>query len=334
MFKPSDASIHFIADEEASAFFDTHQPSSVDWESYRFVNSTWAWVVQTALHLRYCGFRVSMSGSFRPDAINVGTASTLRKMSRTPDFFRLSLDADQLRVRWANLHVVQNKNQCGRRAFWIPHWTQPGLIERAGEWSQALRVAFFGLEKNLTHDVDWWRRICGRYEMEFVIKPKSEWHDYSDVDVAIGIRRFGSQRFDDKPPTKLFNAWMGRVVFVGGSDSAYEQVGHPGVNYFRVCSEQELDNTLRLLSSRPDVCREIVAAGTARLNECGARESTQQRWVDLFLDQVFTTYFEWRESATWKRKIETAQGVFLDEALVTRNNLWKSLKSRAKRLGG
>lgn len=276
---------HFIANPEIVDFFrDTagHEAGAcIDSEHQRFTNSAWAWIAQTAVLLRDAGLPVSMGPELRPDAVNLGLAADLRRLPRTADCFRVSIDADQLRARWSNAFIVQNKAQAGRRAYWVPHWPQPGLLKRDPDRRGFKNVVFFGLARNLEHEEAWWREVCGQFGMQFSVRQPAQWHDYRDVDIAVGIRQFGRKKFSNKPPTKLFNAWLAGCVFIGGADSAYRQVGVAGRDHLLASDETGLRQHLERLAGDPELACKLIAEGKERVAQVGCRTTTTIRWVEL-----------------------------------------------------
>ncbi|WP_081618398.1 hypothetical protein [Thioalkalivibrio sp. ALE31] len=326
---------HFIAGEEISEFFYAASGNDagrlIDAEYERFTNSGWAWIAQTALLMRDAGLEVTIGGTLRPDSINVGLAADLRSLPRSADCFRVSVDADQLRARWSNRFVVQNQRQAGRRAFWVPHWPQPGLLRRDPERKHFSNVVFFGLARNLEGDQRWWREVCRRHGMKFSIRAPSEWNDYRDVDVAVGIRSFGNKAYDNKPPTKLINAWLAGCVFIGGADSAYQQIGVAGQDHFVASDVGELESLLAVLSHQPRVGKDAIAEGRRRLTRVGSRENTRDRWVKLLSGEIRESFERWSAGPKVARKIPVAVGTAVDGGVLLRNRLWrwsKGLKSR------
>ena len=121
--------IHFVSAPETSLFFENYDSSAIDRLPKRFKNSNWAWIAQTALILRDAGLNVSVGVELKRDTINLALADRIRAMPRAPDAFVVSIDADQLRPKWLNLFICQNKLQVtGPRSIWIPHWPSRGGI--------------------------------------------------------------------------------------------------------------------------------------------------------------------------------------------------------------
>ena len=325
--------LNFIAPPAAKDFCQAHDVASMDQQPSLFVNSTWAWVVQTVLVLREAGLDVTVAASACPDSINFSLANQLRELERSTNFFMVSMDADQLRARWANVALVQNMTQAGRRAFWIPHWPQPGLIPRDPARTSFERVGFFGLERNLYRGKDWWDQLCARCGMEFNLQPRECWHDYHDVDIALGIRDLQGRRHDEKPPTKLFNAWLAGCAFIAGNDSAYSQVGLRGRDFLYAKSEREVMACLESLSGSPSKGQELVSQGRSRLQAIGSRENTRDRWIQLLERELVPLYQRWRAQKPWRRDFALTSGLAADSLIRTRNSIWRHVKKRLRTRG-
>ncbi len=324
--------IQFIADPEIERFFDdvfrrrTEVELEIDRHYHRFVNSRWAWVAQTALLLREAGYMVSMGEGLREDCVNIGLAADIRRLPRSSQYFRVSIDADQLRARWANFFLVQNQSQEGYRSIWVPHWPQPGLLSRDPRRDGFRNVVFFGLPRNLARGADWWTRVCRRHGMNFDVRPPERWNDYRDVDVAIGVRQFGFKRFSNKPPTKLFNAWLARSVFIAGADSAYPQVGEPGREFLVGADEKSIDQYLDRLSKESGFGEDIIRNGSERVKVVGSRAAAVERWSSVLDNQVERAFREWSAMGRISRGCQVYFGLLVDRSVRGRNSVWRAVK--------
>ncbi|NNJ84382.1 MAG: hypothetical protein HKP13_05520, partial [Gammaproteobacteria bacterium] len=221
-----------------------------------------AWIVQTFLALRDSDQPVEIANRFDSRCINFAHVSQLRQLERPRGCFVVGIRADYPPVRWCQYHVVQNQMQVGPRTAWLPHWPQPGLIPRdPGRGARIERVGYFG--RTVNHYTRFFRRasgyfrvrntvrdICFRLGIDLVERGPDRWNDYSDVDVVLGIRDFGDKPYNNKPPTKIVNAWLADALFIGGSDSAFLQVGKPGVDFLRATRPEMLERHLCHLITR------------------------------------------------------------------------------------
>lgn len=237
------AEIVFVVPGASSDELKRIQALDIDRDWRFFEDGVAAWIVQTYLYLRKNSNFVSIDSEFSRDGINVSHVKHLSGLQRPSGAFVVGVRADYPPVRWCQWHIVQNQSQVAGRALWMPHWPQPGLIPRSGTRGDRVeRVAYFG--RHVNHYSRLWRRpsgwykvrdiaerTCSAFGLTLVERGPDSWNDYSDVDVALGLRAFGRARFNTKPPTKLVNAWLAGVPFIGGRDSAFSQIGEPNEEY-------------------------------------------------------------------------------------------------------
>jgi hypothetical protein len=130
--------------------------------------------------------------------------------------------------------------------------------------------------------------------LEFRHLDSDNWNDYSGVDVLLAVRSFDKALHENKPPSKLLNAWHARIPLVAGYDSAFQQVGQPGHDYLRVRTLDEAIDAICLLRDDPDRYRSIVAAGVARASEY-TRDRISDAWENLLLGPIAYLYQRWNE---------------------------------------
>ena len=320
--------VHFVSDAATASFFDKYDTSAIDRFPDRFKDSNWAWIAQTALILRDVGVQVSVGCEFKNDRINVALADRIRSMRRAPDVFVVSIDADQLRPKWVNFFIAQNKLQvAGPRAIWMPHWPQPGLIPRSLDRSGFSQVGYFGTLYNLYRDADWWRKICAETGMKFIIRNPNDWNDYSDIDVVVAVRSFPSnKKYENKPPSKLFNAWLASSVFIGGGDSAYRQVGAPGQDYLLAKNEGDLKRHLVRLREDPKYGDALTERGGERVEDVGSRESTSRRWQKVLETEIRGVYEDWYSQPKIVRRRQYLGGLWGDYMIRKRNATWRRVR--------
>ena len=268
-----------------------------------------AWILQGYFRLRDHLPGESTIGSLpRQDAMNITTACTLRRLVRTTRLepcFIVNCLTDKPDYTGEAVRIVQNRNQVGSpRDIWMPLWPQPGLVPRERPAGRRLVLGFFGRPRyglgNL-RGAGLGRRIEALgYDYREI--PAERWHDYSDVDVAVGIRAFRNHRYDHKPPSKLVNAWHAGVPFIGGEDSAYSQIGEPGHDFLRVTGPEGLLASLELLRD-PDTYRRLVDAGRVRA-EAFSLERQTARWVEALGTRANHWYTQWQAagSPAWRRR--------------------------------
>lgn len=245
-----------------------------DWRF--FEDGVAAWIVQSYLRLRKSSNLVSISSDFSRHAVNVSHVKHLAGLRRPSGAFVAGVRADYPPVRWCQWHIVQNQSQINGRSSWVPHWPQPGLIPRSvTRGDRVERVTYLGRHVNhysrLWHRPSGWckvrdtaERICSALGLTLVERGPASWNDYSDVDVALGLRAFGHTTFNSKPPTKLVNAWLSGVPFIGGRDSAFSQIAKPSEEYLIADSPGMLETALATLVEDRQCYASLRKAGIER----------------------------------------------------------------------
>ncbi len=121
--------------------------------------------------------------------------------------------------------------------------------------------------------------------LNFIVCGADRWHDYREADCVVAMRGFGRSAYLHKPGTKLYNAWLAGVPFIGGMDSAYAADGKPGRDFLQVSKRDELFAHLRQLRERPELRQQLVAAGRAAASNFSF-QATLARWQRLLGDTV------------------------------------------------
>jgi hypothetical protein len=225
-----------------------------------------------------CGIMIALTSAIDP---SFGINPPL-----PPDVFLVDVVADSSPHPAAHFYIVQNRAQEKRlhNAFFIPHWPQPGLIPRNPERGTCFKnIVFFGKKENLANELTstaWLHRLEQELGLTFTIAPPSEWNDYSHVDCAIGIRDFSKSSHIHKPATKLYNAWLAGVPFIGGSDVAYASDGHPGKDYLVATSLEKFFVQLRRLKESETLRSRLINRGFISVKNF-TKEATQERWKKL-----------------------------------------------------
>ena len=225
------------------------------------------WSIQTYLQIHDRFPDVTIGYLPKRGAINFAHASTWRKLAIDWKSIVVSIDADRKPLSFADFHIVQNKDKLdNKKSFWVPHWPQPRIIPRdPSRGDQVQTVGFFGLTHNLFDDWDGFKREIYKYGIRAVIKEPEEWHNYSDIDIVVGIRDFRGWRHSQKPPTKLINSAFAGSAFLGGMDSAYEQIGMPGRDYWQIRTRDELVAAIIRLANNPKERKKMVTNASAHV---------------------------------------------------------------------
>jgi glycosyltransferase involved in cell wall biosynthesis len=121
--------------------------------------------------------------------------------------------------------------------------------------------------------------------------------DLSQVDALVGIRSLDTRTHDRKPASKLVNAWLAGIPFIGGYDSAFAQVGTPGEDYLRVGNLEELKDALIRLREDAELYARLVQAGRQRAT-AHDRAAVTTAWLK-FLNETAYPAFAWREESSF-----------------------------------
>lgn len=269
----------------------------------KFVRSEWAWLVQTFWELKTRGLPVTASSEPSNSKINVMHADDYPALGRKHEYFVAIVVADRRVYFPSNSVFVQNIEQrSSGLCHWLPHWDQPGLIPRCGNLSletNSFHIGFAGIPSNTINLDDLLAAFQFAHPVRFSILSPEQWNDLSGVDALVAVRDFNGKRHSEKPPTKLFNAWLAGVPFIGGMDSAYEQVGRPGVNYLQVSTVDELLEAVSCLQD-PDHWVKFANAGAVAAKKY-SRESTRAAWEYLLWGSIRQDFEAW-ENGGWPMK--------------------------------
>jgi len=268
------------------------------------------WIYQTWALLTEAGVPISLVNELPSSGLILALSGTLNSSFRSdhhdPDFFLVDIVADGLPHPAAHFHLLQNKTHAQRlpRASFIPLWPQVDLIPRQKN-REALfkRVAFFGDPKNLTPELStlaWQERLKKELSLEFEIRRADRWHDYSDVDAVIAIRDFSHSRQLHKPATKLYNAWLAGVPFIGGHDSAYQSDGRPDIDYLIAHSPEQVLEHLRRLKEDLSFRSRLIQNGFESGKKF-SQSATLERWKILIQKTLPALALQWQHQSAFQR---------------------------------
>lgn len=292
-------------------------PSSPDkfWTDFdrQIRGGFYAWIIQTWQRLQRANFPCELSSELPKSGILVAHRKSLpRDYQAPPGVFFVCVRADATFHPYAHLHVVQNRSAQNRwyPSVYLPHWPQVGLLPREttrGDlWENA---AFLGNPASLTAEMtgSTWTDTMREVGLNWHVAGPEKWHDYRTADVVVAVRSFDRQRHENKPPTKLFNAWHAGVPAVLGSESAYQQERRNPLDYLEARSVGEVIAALRQLKDNPDLRRAMVANGQQRVKETDPATITA-RWRDFFENVAIPAHGRWSGSTALQRKLFAGKG--------------------------
>jgi hypothetical protein len=274
------------------------------------VASAQAWIYQTWLELQKAGCAVELTHELPPRGILVTLSGCVGNVFRPgPELFFADIVADGLPHPGGHLHIVQNAGHARKLpgSVYLPHWPHPNLLPRdAARGDRFENLGFFGAAANLApalRDPAWQERLRARTGLTLQVVRANRWHDYREMDCILAVRGWGHDAWLRKPATKLYNAWLAGVPFVGGQDSAYLGDGNPGENYLAAASVGELENHLRRLKDDAAMRHSLVAAGKEAARSF-SREAITIRWKTL-VESLLPAAAE-----KWQRRSAVSKAVF------------------------
>jgi hypothetical protein len=282
------------------------------------------WIYQTWLALERSGFSVRLTHAIPSEGILVALTNLLTADVRLPEqVFFVGVVADYLADARGHLHVVQNNAHARRlrNSAFMPHWPHPNLLPRdPARLDRFENVCFFGESSNLAPELAdrrWKDKLRDELGLNFIIWGADRWHDYREADCIVAIRSFSRSSYIHKPATKLYNAWLAGVPFIGGMDSAYAADGEPGGDFLQAATPGELFGHLRRLQEELSLRKRLVAAG-AISGRGFSFDATLERWKRLLAETVPDLAARWRNKSSSERRLFhalQAASVWLDSRL-------------------
>ncbi len=333
MIKPS---IYFYIPQ---CFFPKNIPQNVNENWAGFGLGIYAWIVQTYLRLKADGFSCELVDTLPQSGIVIihrNCLSVHNPLKPGNNLLLICIKAESNFYPYAQFHIVQNPLEASKihDRYYIPHWTQPGLIPRHPQrGNQFKNIVFFGHQNNIAPELlshDWekqlnklglnWCPIINQNHWTDYQNINNHWNDYSQVDAVVAIRSFGKKnQYINKPATKLFNAWLAGVPAILGYESAYRTEGKPNLNYLEVTSLSKLIFTLKQLKSDFNFRDNLVKQGQNKINQISP-EQTTKKW-SYFLSEIATPAFE-----DWCSKPRRVQNMILK----TRYLSWVISRGKSK----
>ncbi len=297
--------VYFVAPKEfipppawVRAF--THQERTLRGEKEGF-GIPRSWIFQPWLLLMKAGIHCEYTPYLPEEGIALMLSFNIHPDSQGSDkFFLVDIAADRLPRSVAHFHIVQNPVQAREyaNAFYMPHWPEHYLIPRdKNRGTTFTNICYFGDPNNLAPELkseEWQQYLKTELGLYFQVKNKEEWHDYSDVDAVVAIRDFSNKPYNNKPATKLYNAWLAGVPFIGGADSAYASEGSPEKDYLIATSTEELLQQLHRLKKDQELRTRLVKLGGESVQDFTI-EKTLERWKKLIQEILPERALEWQQ---------------------------------------
>jgi hypothetical protein len=212
--------------------------------------NTWMlWTLRTYLEMKE-NFDCRLTDEIPASGITLffrGSISLTQKPNKNQ--FWVCMVADATWHPYSHVNLFQNKAGITKypQSYFIRHWYQLGIIKSQSTNSSPKNIYYFGDKANLAPELlsDDWNRFVDENEFSFISPHFSEWNNYTDADIVIGIRSFNKgDKFLNKPSSKLINAWRANVVFIGGEDVAYADERETEFDYIDVGSYDDFKTAL------------------------------------------------------------------------------------------
>jgi len=196
--------------------------------------------------------------------------------------------------------IARKRKECFESVF-IPHWIQPRLIPRDKERKNSFVSArYYGDENNAARELKSpsWKTQLSKIGLEWnMVTDPERWADYSDVDILVSVRKFGSKvtDFTNKPATKLYNAWHAGVPAVLAAESAYAAERKSELDYLEAHSPGEAIDVIMRLRGNQTLREAIAGNGKVRARETSAG-ATVRKWRNFLMNVAVPAYRQWRAS--------------------------------------
>jgi hypothetical protein len=243
--------------------------------------------------LRQAGLDVSLSDAPRIDSINIMTAINKSVSIWPANLFKVVCRADGPDSWLANFVIDQNSLRRSSTGAWIHHWPQPGLISRSLHRGDKIESAVFkGFSASLDREIineNVISRITG-LGINFKIDDFDEnnvciWHDYSNSDIVVAIRNLTKYSINNKPASKLYNAWRAGVPAILGPEPAYQALRRSELDYLEVRTSEDVINSIELLVRQPDLYRRMMVNYAERAEEIN-NGLVRRMWISIINDSI------------------------------------------------
>lgn len=298
-------------------------PDRVEQNWSGFALGIYAWTIQTYLRLKQAGLPCFLVDQIPNEGIVFAHSNLLIRYHSAfkpgRKLLLVNLKAELRPFPYAQIQVIQNPTEVEQvyNSYYLPHWTQPGLIPRdKSRKTKFKNIAFLGHQNNLAPELlspNWqqqidqlgfnWLPIINQNSWADYHSLNPRWHDYSQIDAIVAVRSFGKDNlYQNKPTTKLYNAWLAGVPAILGYESAYRTEGNPNQNYLEVTSVDELLSALIRLRQDLKLRQIIVQNGYQKAQEFNSEVFTQ-RWCDFIQNTVIPTYENWCNLSPWLQQM-------------------------------
>lgn len=264
-------------------------------------HQTWFnWTLQTYVRLSDAGIPCEIATQMPEHGIVVAARCDLPFALRPrAGQFIACMVADASPHPFAQAQIVQNPTQCAgvRGAHFVPHWPQPGLIPRDPARGNAfVNIAYFGHRDQLAPELksSAWEEFLSKLGLRWIpiFEDSARKTDFSDVDLIVAVRSFDGRAYEEKPASKLFNAWHAGVPALLGPESAFQAERTSPLDYLEVRTYAGLSAAVRHLVEHPAERAAMRHHAAYRASETTTTRMVE-RWRSVIVDHLVPAYHEW-----------------------------------------
>jgi len=282
------------------------QPTSPAEYGKRLRHGNDNWIVQTYLELKRRAINVNIVPSLVQGKICVAHYDDILIKEMPLRSFLVGVRGDRPDIHVSAMNVVQNKHVIRNgRDFFMPHWSQPGLIPRDPSRGPAIRkIGYVGLRFNL-HPTFLDPQFLQRLEQLGATLEVREYpfQDYSDIDLILAVRPGTPYDINLKPATKLQNAWLAGCPALLGPESAYRQYRQSDLDYIEINSPEQALHAIRTLQENPRLYSDMIENGRARGAEF-THDKIAEQWIRFLTGPVTDVYECWMSSRPKRRWLD------------------------------
>ncbi|WP_414552427.1 hypothetical protein [Anabaena sp. CCY 0017] len=269
-----------------------------------------SWTLQTYLHLKAANFPCELIDTLPDEGIVLAHSFSLPfNLKPSSKVLLICLRDDKKNHPYCQLHVVQNRHQAlskGLSSLWkshyIPLWTQTKLTPRDETRGDRFEnIAYLGDISNLAPELrepSWKEQLEALGLRWITVGDTASWHDYSEMDAVLAIRSFSKCRYNNKPASKLYNAWRANVPAILGCESAYQAERKSEFDYLEADSVNVALSGLIKLRDNPEFRMAMVANGQIRAQEVQT-EAILESWHTFLMNKAVPMYYQWCETSPW-----------------------------------
>lgn len=310
-----------------SSFFEQDLPLSIeaDWRGISGTNEGTLWLIYILLK-NSCGVLVSTGSNFLNHSPNIATSTTIESINPgIGAFFIICFQMDRFRHDASLVHIVCNNYVASGKllsvteklffpgpSFYLPFPPQIGLLPRNPHCADKfLNLAYVGNPKNLDkyyRSAEWAAKVKD-IGMNFIIRgDPDDFTDFRNIDCVLAIR---GEDFpgDNKPCSKLWNAWRAGVPIICGNEISFQENKKTEFDFIQVANPEECLMALRRLKQDDSWRGKFVQNGIKRSQEC-AVPVIMEKWERAIVSEFLPLWSRWKGNSGFiRQRFTIARGI-------------------------